>query len=715
MVRLVNTVIAVIILLTALVVATYYQSEGTMPTPPNAKIQPDTTVMFEHTLIDNYGWMHNRDDPEVIEYLKAENKYTESMMRHTERLQEKLYQEILSHIKETDLSVPVKWGDYYYYSRTEKGKQYRIFCRKLESLNSAEEILLDVNELAEGKNFMHVGIFVISPDHKLLAYAYDDTGNERYTISIKNLQTGEILPDKIEHAGGSLVWANDNRTFFYTIPDDAWRFFKACRHTLGRPVSQDDIVFHEKDEAFNIYLGRSKSGKYLFLYTGGKVTSEEHFLNADNPFGRFRLIQPRRKDIKYWSEHHDDYFYIVTNDGAKNYRLVKAPISDPSAGNWEDVIAGSDSVKIENIEVFRDFLVIEARKEGSPQIMVRSFDTGEMHCIEFPEETYSIWPSHWYRQPPNPDFASEYFRFTYRSFVTPNSVYDYNMRTRERILRKQREVPGGYDPELYQSEKTFAIGDDGVKIPISIVYRKGMVKDGRNPLHLYGYGAYGSCEDPWFSSNRLCLLDRGFISAIAHVRGGGEMGEYWYEDGKLLKKTNTFKDFVTVAEYLIKEKYTSPDRLIASGASAGGLLVGASVNMRPDLFKAVAANVPFVDLINTMLDSSIPLTVTEYDEWGNPNQEEYFEYMLSYSPYDNIGKQDYPNMLIMGSLNDTRVMYWEAAKWTAKLRAHKTGNNLLLLKTNMGAGHGGYSGRYDYLREIAFQYAFMLDMVGIYK
>ncbi|MBD3234575.1 MAG: prolyl oligopeptidase family serine peptidase [candidate division Zixibacteria bacterium] len=686
-----------------------------MPIPPKARIQPDTTVMFGHRLIDNYSWLHDRDDPEVLDYLKAENEYTESMTKHTAPLQEKLYQEILSHIKETDLSVPVRWGEYYYYSRTEKGKQYRIYCRKFENLNSAEEILLDVNQLAEGKNFMQVGIFQISPDHKLLAYAYDDKGNERYTINVKNLQTGEILPDKIENAGGSLVWANDNRTFFYTVPDDAWRFYKVYRHTLGQPVSGDALIFHEQDEAFNIYLGKSKSGKYLFLYTGGKVTSEEYFLKADNPFGRFSLIQPRRKDIKYWSEHHDDHFYIVTNDGAKNYKLVKAPISNPSAGNWKDVIAGTDSVKIENIEVFRDFLVIEARKEGSPQIMVRNFQTAEVHYIEFPEETYSIWPSYWYRQPPNPDYESEYFRFTYRSFVTPNSVYDYNMRNRERVLLKQKEVPGDYNPELYQSEKTFAITDDGVEIPISMVYKKGMVKDGSNPLHLYGYGSYGSCEDPWFSSARLSLLDRGFISAIAHVRGGGEMGEYWYEDGKLLKKTNSFKDFITVAEYVIKENYTSPDRLLASGASAGGLLVGASANMRPDLFKAVVASVPFVDLINTMLDSSMPLTVTEYDEWGNPNQKEFFEYMLSYSPYDNIRKQDYPDMLIMASLNDTRVMYWEAAKWTAKLRAHTTGKNLLLLKTNMGAGHGGYSGRYDYLKEIAFEYAFMLDMVGIYK
>ncbi len=677
------------------------------PKPPVAETKPKVDTLFGHQIADNYYWLRERDNPAVIEYLEAENSYTEAVMKHTEELQEKLYQEMLSRIKETDMSVPVKWGEYYYYSREEEGKQYQIKCRKKGSLDAEEEILLDVNQLAEGKDYMYVGGYKPSPDHNLLAYAYDSTGNERYVLRVKDLRTGELLPDVVDSISPSFEWANDNRTLLYTVTDEAWRPYKLYRHTLGNDPQDDVLVFHEKDDAFFLDVGKSKSRDYLFIELESQTTSEVYYLHADRPTGEFKLIHPRQQDMEYSVYHHGDQFYVVTNDQAKNFKLMRAPVSNPSKNNWKEVIPHRDSVKLDRIEVFKDFMVLYERENGLRQIGIRDFDTKESHRIEFPEPVYTCW-GEW-----NPEYNSRLLRFAYMSFITPESVYDYNMGTRERELKKQKEVLGGYDPDLYQTERIFATAGDGTRIPISMVYRKGIHRDGNNPLYLYGYGAYGASMDPYFSSNRFSLVDRGFIYAIAHVRGGGEMGRYWYEDGKLLKKKNTFTDFIAAAEHLIAEQYTSSDRLVIDGASAGGLLIGAVVNMRPDLFKAVIADVPFVDLMNTMLDESIPLTVIEYEEWGNPNEKEYFEYMLSYSPYDNVRAKEYPDMLILAGLNDTRVQYWEPAKWTAKLRAMKKDNNRLLLRTEMGSGHGGVSGRYARLKEIAFQYAFVLDILGI--
>jgi oligopeptidase B len=694
-----------VVALTLLAVSSLGQTEIK---PPTADVRPKVDTLFGHEMVDNYFWLREKENPEVIDYLKSENAYAEAVMKHTEDLQERLYQEMLSRIKETDMSVPVKWDGYYYYSRTEEGKQYKIYCRKKGSLEAQEEILLDVNQLAEGKDYMYLGVYKVSPDHRLLAYAVDTAGGERYTLHVKSLETGELYPDVIDSVSTSLEWANDNKTFFYTVRDQAWRSYKTYRHTLGDDVEKDVLMFHEKDDAFFLDLSKSKSMAYVYIYLESMTTSEIHYLNADDPTGDFKVIHSREHDMEYSVAHHDDVFYIVTNaDDAKNFKLMSAPVSNPSRSNWKEVIPHRRPIKLDGIQVFRDFMVLYERKDGFKQMRIKDFSAGEIHTVEFPEPVYTFWGA-W-----DPDYNSQWVRFNYSSFVTPSSVYDYNMRTRERILKKQEEVLGGYDPTQYASERIYATAKDGTQIPISMVYRKGMVKDGDNPLYLYAYGAYGNSMEPYFSSNRLSLLDRGFIHARAHVRGGGEMGRYWYDDGKLLNKKNTFTDFIAAAEHLIAEKYTSSDRLVIDGVSAGGLLIGAVVNMRPDLFRAVIADVPFVDLMNTMLDESIPLTVIEYEEWGNPNEEDYFDYMLSYSPYDNVEAKDYPNMLILAGLNDTRVQYWEPAKWAAKLRATKTDNNRLLLKTEMGSGHGGVSGRYSRLRDVAFQYAFILDVLGI--
>jgi oligopeptidase B len=675
--------------------------------PPVAEIKPKVDTLFGHEMVDDYYWLRERDNPQVIDYLKAENAYTDAVMKHTEDLQEKLYQEMLSRIKETDMSVPVRWGEYYYYSRTEEGKQYQINCRKKGSLDAEEETLLDVNQLAQGKDYMYVGGYKPSPDHNLLAYAYDSTGNERYVLRVKDLRTGKLLPDVVDSISPSFEWANDNRTLLYTVTDEAWRPYKLFRHNLGDDSENDALVYHEKDDAFFLDIAKSKSTDYLFIELESQTTSEVYYLRADSPTGEFELIHPRQQEMEYSVYHRADRFYIVTNDEAKNFKLMRAPISDPSKSNWEEVIPHRDSVKLDRIEIFGDFMVLYERENGLRQIRIRDFGTEEVHRIEFPEPVYTCW-GEW-----NPEYNSRLLRFAYMSFITPESVYDYNMETKERELKKRKEVLGGYDPDLYQSERVFATAGDGTRIPISMVYRKGTPKDGTSPLYLYGYGAYGISMDPYFSSNRFSLIDRGFIYAIAHVRGGGEMGRYWYDDGKLLNKKNTFTDFISAAEHLIEQKYTSTERLVIDGGSAGGLLIGAVVNMRPDLFGVVIADVPFVDLMNTMLDESIPLTVIEYEEWGNPNHKEYFDYMLSYSPYDNVQAKDYPDMLILAGLNDTRVQYWEPAKWTAKLRAMKKDSRRLLLKTEMGSGHGGVSGRYSRLREIAFDYAFVLDVLGI--
>ncbi len=675
--------------------------------PPVAAVIPKIDTLHGDIRVDNYFWLRNRDNPEVIKYLEAENEYTNHIMKHTTEFQEKLYQEMLSRIKETDLTVPEKLDDYYYYTRTEQGKQYRIYCRKKGSLEAEEEIILDQNILAQGYEYFDIGAMTISPNHEFLAYSVDTLGSEKFTLYIKDLQTNALLEEQIANTGYSLAWANDNKTLFYTLLDEQKRPYKLYRHTLGTPPATDAFVYHEKDDAFFLSIARTKSKKYLIMDLETHTTSEVRYLNADTPHDTFKLVHPRQHEMEYYIDHYEDRFFVLTNDRAKNFKLMETPVDNPSKENWKELIPHRTETKIDGIDVFKNHLVVYERERGLEKMRITNLSTSETHYVEFPEPVYTFWTGR------NMDFNSDLLRFTYTSLITPRSVFDYDMNKKTRELKKQYEVLGGHDPSLYQSERIFAVAPDSTIIPISLVYKKALFSAGPNPLFLVGYGAYGSSYEPYFSTNRLSLLDRGFIYAIAHVRGGGEMGRYWYDQGKLLNKKNTFTDFIACAEHLINERYTSADGLVISGGSAGGLLIGAVINMRPNLFKIAVADVPFVDLVNTILDPTLPLTVIEYEEWGNPNNKEYYEYMNSYSPYDNVTAQDYPHILITASLNDTRVMYWEAAKWNAKLRAHKTDNNLLLLKTDMGAGHLGASGRYDYLKDIAFEFTFIFDILGI--
>ncbi len=683
------------------------QPLDTPASPPVATRIAHTDTLHGDVRVDHYFWLREKTNPEVIAYLEAENEYTAAKMKHTEPLQQKLYDELLGRIKETDLSVPVKHDEYYYYSRTEEGKQYKIYARKKGSLEAAEEILLEVNEMAAGHEFFDIGAYETSPNHQLLAYSVDTAGNELFTIHIKDLRTGELYPDEIPNTYYDVAWFNDNKTFFYCTLDEAKRPYRLYRHTLGDDPANDRLVYQEDDEMFWMEVWRTKSKAYILLSLESETTSEVWYVSADTPGGEFKVIHPRQHELEYSVDHHGNRFLIVTNDNAKNFKLVDAPITAPARENWREVIAHRDSVKIDRIDVFKDYLVVYEREAGLRQISVHNLHSGETHRVEFPEPVYTVYGGS------NPDFNSRLLRYTYSSLVTPKSVFDYDLQARDRELKKQDEVLGGYDPSEYQTERIFATAPDGIRVPISLVYRKGMTKDGGNYLILRGYGSYGSSSDPWFSSHRLSLIDRGFIYAIAHIRGGGEMGRWWYEQGKLLNKKNTFTDFIACAEHLVAEGYTTPERLAISGGSAGGLLIGAVVNMRPDLWGVAVADVPFVDVINTMADPSIPLTVIEYEEWGNPADPEYYKYMLSYSPYDNVEARDYPDLLITAGLNDPRVQYWEPAKWTARLRSLKTDDNLLVLKTNMGAGHMGASGRYDFLKEYAFEYAFILDRLGI--
>jgi oligopeptidase B len=652
--------------------------------PPVAEKIPRVDTLHGDIRVDNYYWMRNREDTNAINYLKAENAYTEAVMASTKDFQDSMYKEILSRIKETDINVPYRYGDYYYYSRTEEGKDYPIFCRK------------------KG--------MTISPNQNLLAYSIDTTGAERYTLFVKDLTTGEPYPDIIEDVGYSVEWANDNQTIFYTIRDEANRPFKLFRHKLGTKQADDPLVYHEKDDQYWVGVGKTKNKKYLIMAAGTRGTDEYWYLDATNPTGKFTVIQPRTKDLEYSVDSYGDKFFIVTNDNAINFKLVETPVSAPSMENWKDVIPAREDVKIDNIDLFKDYMVVWERAKGLVQVQIRNMQNGNSHYIECPEPVYSADAG------PNPEFDSKLLRLNYVSLITPQSVFDYHMDTKEMELKKEREVLGGYDRTQYKSERIFAPSYDGTEVPISLVYKKDLFKkDGTNPLYLYVYGAYGISMDPYFSTSRLSLLDRGFVFAIGHVRGGGEMGRKWYDDGKKLNKINTFKDVIGCAEHLIAEGYTSKDKLVLSGGSAGGTTVGASMNMRPDLFKVVIAQVPFVDVINTEMDPTIPLTTIEWEEIGDPHQEEYYRYMLQYSPYDNVQEMDYPTILVTTSLNDPRVAYWEPAKWTAKMRAMKTDDNVLLLKTNMEAGHGGASGRYEYLKEIAFEYVFILNHFGIKK
>ncbi len=674
---------------------------------PAAKQEPKELTIHDDTRIDNYYWLNQREDQEVIDYLTAENDYTDAGMQGTKAFQEELYEEMIGRIKQTDMSVPYKYNGYYYITRYEEGNEYPIHSRKKGSLDAEEEVMLNVNDLAEGYEYYAVAGRSVSPDNKILGYGEDTLSRRQYTLRFKNLETGEMLPDQIPNTTGGLTWANDNQTVFYTKKDAALRAYKIFKHKLGTPVEDDVEVYHEADETFGVGIYKTKSEKYLVMVSWHTMTQEYKILEADNPDGEFRVFEPRdvEGNLEYSIAHFGDKFYIRTNLDAKNFRLMSTPEDKTGKENWTEVVAHREDVLLEGMEVFKDHLVLSERIKGIRQIFVDPWE-GEGHYIDFPEEAYTAYVS------TNPDFDTEVLRIGYQSMATPNSTYDYNMNSKDMELLKQEEVVGDFDPADYKTERVFAKARDGVEVPVSIVYHKDTKVDGSAPLMLYGYGSYGYSMEPSFSAMRLSLLDRGFVYAIAHIRGGEEMGRWWYEDGKKFKKKNTFTDFIDCAEYLIAENYTSKGKVYAMGGSAGGLLMGAVVNMRPDLWNGVVAAVPFVDVVTTMLDESIPLTTGEFDEWGNPKDKDYYEYIKSYSPYDNVEAKDYPAMLVTTGLHDSQVQYWEPAKWVAKLREMKTDNNPLFLHTNMEAGHGGASGRFKRYKDRAMQYAFILDLAG---
>lgn len=675
--------------------------------PPIAKKIKKELIKHGDTRIDNYFWLRERENPEVISYLKAENAYLKETLKHTDDFQEKLFKEIVGRIKKDDSSVPYRKNGYFYYTRYEKEKEYPIYCRKKENMKGKEEVLLNVNNMAEGHKFYRVTGLSISPDNNKLSYGVDTISRRKYSIFIKDLKTGKILPDKIINTTGRAVWAEDNKTMFYTAKDKTLRAYKIFRHQLGGNTNEDKEIYHEKDPTFSTYVSRTKSDKYIMIASYSTLSTEFRFIKAEDPGQEFKIIHPREKDLEYSVDHFEGNFYIKTNYKAKNFRLMSTPVNKTSKSDWKEIIPHRKDVFLTDFEIFRDFLVLSERKNGLINLRVIKWKDKSEHYLNFGEEAYSAYISY------NPEFKTNQLRYGYSSMTTPGSTYDYNMEKRTKKLLKQQEVIGDFKPENYKTERHYALAKDGAKIPISLVYRTGMKKDGKNPLLLYGYGSYGASMSAYFSSVRLSLLDRGFVYAIAHIRGGQEMGRYWYEDGKLLKKKNTFTDFIDCAEYLIGKKFTTPGKLFAMGGSAGGLLMGAIVNMRPDLFKGIVAGVPWVDVITTMLDDTIPLTTSEYDEWGDPNKKEYYDYMLSYSPYDNVGKKNFPSMLVTTGLHDSQVQYWEPAKWVAKIRANKTDDNILLLHTNMDAGHGGVSGRFRRYRETALEYAFMFDLMGI--
>lgn len=675
--------------------------------PPIAKERAKLLSLHGHERLDPYYWLRDPQNSDTIAYLEAENAYTEAMTQDTVPLRQVLYQEMLARVQETDLSVPSRKGNYYYYSRTEQGKEYPIFCRKKDSLDAPEEILIDQNQLAEGYEYFDVGTLAVSPDSQILAYSIDTCGSEEYTLFFLDLTTRILYPEEIPKTSPSLAWANDSKTVFYTTVDETTRPDRLWRHHLGQDPDGDRLIYREKDEAYFLGVGKTRSDAYILLSLGSKITSEVHYLDANDPEGDFQLIQAREIGIEYEVEHHSDRFYIVTNEGAINFKLMETPVADPGKENWKTVIPHREDAMLLGVSAFSDHLVVYEQRSGLPAIQVRKLSTGVVTHLTFPEPTYAVWEGS------NPEFNTQTLRFTYTSFITPTSVFEYDFETEERTLLKETAVLGGYDRTQYASEWLMATAEDGTNVPISIVYKKGTQKKGKNPLILTGYGSYGNSYPATFSSNRLSLLDRGFVCAIAHIRGGEEMGRKWYEDGKFLHKKNTFTDFIACAEYLIDRGWTSREHLAISGGSAGGLLMGAVMNLRPDLFSVVVAEVPFVDVVTTMLDTSLPLTAIELDEWGNPNDKTYYDYMLSYSPYDNVEAKAYPHLLVTAGLNDCRVKYWEPAKWVAKLRKTKTDDHLLLLKTHMGAGHGGASGRYGQLEETAFKYAFILDRLGI--
>ncbi len=690
----------------------------TIAAPPVARPQHTETKIHGFTLADDYAWLRERESPEVIAYLEAENNYCAAVMEPTVALQKTLYEEMVSHIKETDVSVPFHDGGFWYYSRTEQGAQYPIYCRKKGSSDAApgdeaaEEVVLDVNKLAEGESYMAVSAFTVSDDGNLLAYSIDNKGFRQYTLQVKDLRTGEILAERVERTG-SVVWAADNRTLFYTVEDEEQkRQYQLYRHVLGSAHSEDTLIFEEKDERFNIGAGRTRDGEFLILESSSHTASEEQFLRADTPNGEWRLIEPRRDNVEYYADHRNGLFYIRTNDTGRNFRLVTTAVEAPGQKNWRERIPHKPEVMLEDVDIFRSFCVVCERANGLQHMRVLRFagdgpETDAGGEIRFPEPVYSAHPHI------NRVFDTVKYRYAYQSLVTPSSVYEYDVETGESTLLKQLEIPGGFDRTQYVSERLFANAADGVEVPVSLVYRRDRFKSKKNPLYVYGYGSYGYSLPNGFNSNRLSLLDRGFVLAYAHIRGGGDMGKPWHDAGRLMSKRNTFTDFITVVEDLLARGYGDPERVAIEGGSAGGLLMGAVANMRPELFRAVVSHVPFVDVMNTMLDSSLPLTVPEYEEWGDPNQPEAFKYMLSYSPYDNLEAKEYPAMLVKTSLYDSQVMYWEPAKYIAKLRTLKRDENHLILHTNMTAGHGGASGRYDYLKEVAMDYAFLMRELDV--
>ncbi len=676
------------------------------PKPPMAEKKTKTTKIHGDTMVDDYFWLREKSNPAVIAHLEAENAYTDAAMQPTAALQEKLYKEMVGHIKETDQTVPYRFGDYFYSSRTEQGKQYPINVRRRGSLEAKEEVVLDQNEMAKGLKYFSVAAYAVSDDGNLLAYSTDTTGYRQYKLQIKDLRTGQLLPESFERVG-SVMWATDNKTLFFSTEDAVTKrsdkFFRYVLGSGGKP----ELIYEEKDELFDIGAGRSRDKAMILIGSYSKTSNEFRYLPADQPAAEPKLILARQPDHEYDVDHRGGLFYIRSNKGAKNFRVVTAPIADPSEKNWTELVAHRLAVKIEGIDLFANHMVLSEWENGLQQLEVHDFKAHKRHRIQFPEPVYSASVSQ------NREFNTSLIRYNYESLVTPDSFFDYDMEKRKSILLKETEVPGGFKRTDYKSERIFATASDGTKIPMSVVYRVGTKLDGSAPALLYGYGSYGYSVPPNFSSSRLSLLDRGVIFVLAHIRGGGELGEEWREAGRMMKKINTFTDFIAAGDHLVKNKYTSSDRLVIQGGSAGGLLMGAVTNMRPDLFKAVVSQVPFVDVLNTMLDASLPLTTSEYIEWGNPNEKEAYEYMKKYSPYDNVERKNYPAILVKVSLNDSQVPYWEGAKLVAKLRVMKTDGNPLLLKANMGAGHGGSSGRYDYLREVAFDYAFMLWQMGL--
>ena len=678
-------------------------------TIPIAQKKPKKLIKHKDVRVDEYYWLNDREDTEVLSYLKQENEYYKALTSHTKDFQKILFKEIKSRIKEDDHSVPYKNNGYWYATRYETGKEYPIYSRRKGKEDAAEQIIFNCNEMAEAHEYFSLGGVAVSPNNKLASFGLDTVSRRQYYIQIKNLKTGEIYPDKIENTTGSSVWAKDNKTFFYTKKDPiSLRSDKIYKHKLGTPPEDDELVFHETDETFGTFVYKTKSKKYIVIGSYSTLTSEYQILRADNPEGKFQIFSPRTRGLEYSISHYKDRFFVLTNkDKATNFKVMKVGEDKTLSDNWKEFIAHREDVLIEGIDIFKEYYVLSERKNGLNKIKIVRWDTAESHYLPFNSETYTSYVG------TNPDFDSEILRYGYNSLTTPSSVIDYNMRTKDKEIKKEQEVLGGkFNKENYRSERVWATARDGVKVPISLVYHKDTKLGNNTPLLQYAYGSYGHSIDPSFSTVRLSLLDRGFIFAISHIRGGEYLGRKWYEDGKLLKKKNTFTDFIDCSKFLIDNNYTSTEHLYANGGSAGGLLMGAVINMAPELYNGVIADVPFVDVLTTMLDESIPLTTAEYDEWGNPDDKEYYEYIKSYSPYDNVKKQEYPNLLITTGLHDSQVQYWEPAKWVAKLRDYKTNDKLLLLDINMGTGHSGASGRFESLKEITEDYAFLLDLEG---